>query len=554
MSTKKNAKNSVGKKILVWVVAIAIIAAIVALTIFNYSVDSGLISKNLVAMETENFSLTIPEMEYFYRSVSASYMSMFQSYGMSDYIDTSVSHKQQQSQFGNGTWFDYFLDQSVTQATEILTCCEAAKAEGITLDDDDYALVDKEIESMTATAESLGVSLKKYLSNYYGSSVTEKNVRNVIELQVLSHKYVDAHVDAADISEETLSAMYADNVSNYDVVNYLTFSFDYNDIYLDEEEKKKAETASTDTTASTDDPAETDADTTADTETETETAAPSEEPTEVVTEDKAEAQKLSKEYADKLVSALEASDKAELEETFRAYIKDYSMNVLGLTEEEYEKNKDNIESGNIKYTKGNEIREWAFDDTRAVGDFKVFEETETHDHKEGDDHSELGTVYTVVVLTKTEGPDEAVTTADVRHILFSKDDYKDDAKVKEVYDKWVADGAKVEDFTTLAAEYSADESNKDEGGLMEDLTKGSTVTEFDEWVFAEDRKAGDHAIVKTENYGWHIVFYEAEGYAGWEKTIVDEIQSKATTEATKAAAEAYSVTQNTDDMVKYINA
>lgn len=540
MSTKKNAKNSCGKKILAWVIAILVVAAVVALTVFNYAVDSGKISRNMIAMETENYSLTIPEVEYIYRSVSNSYVSMLQSYGMSSYIDTSTSHKTQKAAFGDGTWFDYFLDSTITQADQILTGCEAAKAEGITLDDEDYAKIDTEIESMTASAEKLGTSLKKYLTNYYGPSVTEKNVRKVLELQLLSNKYIETHVDAADISEETLNKTYSDNVANYDVVNYLTFTFDYNDVYLDEEEQKKAETA-TDTTAAT-----TVADTTADTT----TAEPAKDPVE--TTDKTEAEKLTKEYADKLIAALEASADDDNADAFNTFMKDHALNVLGLTESEADAK--SYASGNVKYTKDNEIREWAFADERQVGDFKLFEETEDHDHKEGDDHSDLAKTYTVVVLTKTEGPDKAIASADVRHILFSKDDYTDDVKVKEVYDKWVADGAKTEDFEALAAEYSADNSNKDNGGLMEDLAKGETVTEFNDWVFAEGRKAGDHAIVKTESYGWHIVVYEADGYEGWEKTIVDEIQSKAQTEATDAAAKSYTVTHNDDNMEKYINA
>ena len=540
MSTKKNAKNSWGKKLLTWVVAIAIVAAVVALTLFNYAVDSGKISRNMIAAETENFSITVPEFEYIYRSVANSYISMFQSYGMSNYINTSASHKTQQSAFGDGTWFDYFLSAAKDQVSSMLTSCEAAYAEGLELDDDDYAAIDAEINSMSETAKSLGTSLKKYISNYFGPSITEQNVRNVFKLQLLSNKYIDTHVDAADISEETLNKTYTDNVANYDVVNYLTFTFDYNDVYLDEKEQKAAETA-TDTTAAT---------TTADTTAATTTAEPANDPVETI--DKAEAEKLTKEYADKLIAALTASEDDDNAEVFKSFMKDHSLNVLGLTASKAESQ--SYDSGNVKYTKDNEIREWAFADERKVGDFKLFEETEDHEHKDGDDHSALGKTYTVVVLTKTEGPDQTIVTADVRHILFSKSDYTDDTKVTEIYNKWVADGAKVEDFEALAAEYSADTSNKDKGGLMEDLTKGSTVTEFNDWVFAEGRKAGDHAIVKTADYGWHIVFYETDGYAGWQKTIVDEIQSKAESDATKAATDAYTVTYNDDTLATYINA
>lgn len=577
--TQKNNKSSVGKKVLSWVLAIAIIAGVVGLVVFNRAVDSGSIDRSIVAMESANFSVSIAEMEYFYRNVATSYISMLNSYGVSNSISSTTSHKNQQSMFSDGTWFEFFLDQSVTQVKEILLCCEAAKAEGLALDDEDQKTIEDEIKNMEATAASYKLSFNDYIRNYFGAGVNEEAIRNVLELQVLSNKYIQKHVDAADISADTLNKTYTDNVESYDVVNYLTYTFDYNALYLDEEEKKEAEEAaktdtskndkdpaestSADTTADPTesdaesvDPAESTADTTVDTTATTTTATTTEEPAKdpFTTEDKAEAEKLAKEYADKLDAILKASTPENIEENFYAFMKTYFMDVLGYTESKFEESKANFSSGNVKYSKSNDVAVWAFDDERAVGDYKLFTETESHKHKEGDDHSKLGNVYKFVILTKTEGPDKTLVTADVRHVLFSKSEYKDAAKVEEIYNKWVADGAKAEDLDAIAAEYSADTSNKDKGGLMEDLVKGETVTEFNDWVFAEGRKAGDHGIVKTADYGWHIVYYVEDGYEGWEKTIVDEIQNKAQTDAKEAAAAAYTVTQNDAKMNKFIDA
>lgn len=101
---------------------------------------------------------------------------------------------------------------------------------------------------------------------------------------------------------------------------------------------------------------------------------------------------------------------------------------------------------------------------------------------------------------------------DVRHILIQPEDDTDEAwenarkKAQALYDSWVAGGATEEAFAALAKEYTAD-SNGDKGGLYENVGKGDMVEEFDTWIFDASRKAGDHGIVKTADYGYHLMYF-----------------------------------------------
>jgi len=101
---------------------------------------------------------------------------------------------------------------------------------------------------------------------------------------------------------------------------------------------------------------------------------------------------------------------------------------------------------------------------------------------------------------------------DIRHILIQPADDTDAAweearkKAQALYDSWVAGGASEEDFAKLAKEYTAD-SNGDKGGLYENVGKGDMVKEFDEWIFDASRKPGDHDIVKTADYGYHLMYF-----------------------------------------------
>ncbi len=528
MSKTTNNKKPGAKKIICAVAAIVVTAAVIFLAAFNLVLDNGSLDRSMTAMKSENYNVSVAEMEYFYRTVANSYISMLNSYGMSSYIsiDSSTSHKLQNCTMGDGTWFDFFLDMTKSEVTKILTCAEAARAEGITLDDEALASIDEEIANITGTAESYGYSFKEYLNAVYGGAVNEQVIRDCLELQLLYSAYVSDHVDKADTDDATLEKEYDAEAS--DIVEYMSFTFDYNDFLADEDEEDDEST---------------------------------EENKAFSTTNVKEAQDKAVNDANDLYTDLKAANDLEAKKKiFNDFIKEYLTGTFGLSDEDYEKNKDNF-TLTSKRSSDDETIKWAFgteDDVRTAGDINSFVEKE----ELGDDESdkEAGEIYTVVLLTETAHRDDSLATADIRHILFSDDDYEDDTKANEILAelKAVLDSgdhdAFEEKFASLAAEYSGDSSNKNNGGLMEELAKGTTVDEFDEWVFGGEHKAGDLGIVKTEDYGWHIVYFEAEGLPAWKNTLISEIEANAQTEAENNAKEAYSVSSDDNKMSKWIDA
>ena len=89
---------------------------------------------------------------------------------------------------------------------------------------------------------------------------------------------------------------------------------------------------------------------------------------------------------------------------------------------------------------------------------------------------------------------------------------------------------------------------------MEDLAEGSTVTEFNDWVFCGENTKGSLGIVETEKYGWHVVYFEDEGLPAWKNDIISKIESDARSEAETKASETYTVTQDDNKMSKWIDA
>lgn len=86
-----------------------------------------------------------------------------------------------------------------------------------------------------------------------------------------------------------------------------------------------------------------------------------------------------------------------------------------------------------------------------------------------------------------------------------------------------------EDWDSLAKEYSSDESNKDNGGKLDDFNHGTMVSEFEE--AAKKLEVGKYTTepVKTK-YGYHIIFKVDQKEKPQLKTVKDEIIDTLATE------------------------
>lgn len=318
--------------------------------------DESAVDLSDCAVSGDNYELTAGQMKYIFYSQYNSFINTLEMYGLDAdmYFDSSKPLSEQECTVDESkTWYEYFMDIAVSQAEQTLALCEAARANGILLTETDMDSIDSTIDTLIRLkAEEEGVSSKSYIKDTYGKGVTEKDIRAVLEAELLSSAYLEKVEDEADVSSVAIQAYYEENADYYD-----------------------------------------------------------------------------------------------------------------------------IESG---------------EQVRSV-----------------------------------------------RHILFSKDDYSNDTKAKEVYNKWLKDGAKVSDFEKLVKEYSKDPGSNTNGGLYENVEDGQMVEEFNDWLFDEDRTPGDHGIVET-TYGWHIMYYEGERPL-WEARVTADIRYEASEEATAEAVKEYEI-------------
>ena len=181
------------------------------------------------------------------------------------------------------------------------------------------------------------------------------------------------------------------------------------------------------------------------------------------------------------------------------------------------------------------LMNWLFDSARQPGDSDVL-------------FNEDASTYYLVRFN--ERYRDEVKTVDVRHILIQvdedgldseADDYdtqlqtrKDEAKAKadEILAQWKSGDATEDSFAALANEYSEDPGSNTTGGLYTQVTKGSMVTAFDEWIFDDSRKSGDADIVYAERTssgsdykGYHIIYFVGDDLPAWQVTVTNALKN-----------------------------
>ncbi len=422
-----------------------------------------------IAVKSENFAVSLAMVNRIFRSTYNDFTSYYASYYG---FDTSKSSKVQYYDEDNGiTWYDQFIDTAKSNVKQLLVLCEAAKKDGLSLDDNDKKNIETNIENMRAAADNAGLGFDDYISTTFGAGLTEKDVRENLEQTTLAQKYYQKVYNSFEYTDEEYEKSYEENKESYQYVDFLTFTFGYgtvdssdSSVTVDEQQKEVAKNA-----------------------------------------------------ANELA-------KSKTEEEFKKYIRDYlnkNRDYVNLsseeshTEEEYKTAiESQIESAKVTkyaYEATTEAGKWLFDSGRNANDTYVFEGTSS---------------YNVVMILKTPYRDESINK-NVRHILFTADTYGSDANAKkkadEVYEEWQKGEADEESFGKLATIYNADSDSGSaaNGGLYKDVYQGQMVTELNDWVFAPERKEGDTGIVKT-TYGYHIMYYVGDSMPAW-KSSVDSV-------------------------------
>lgn len=363
------------------------------------------------------------------------------------------------------TYQDYFLKQALSDAQYYQTMYNEALKAGYSAADVKSG-VDAQIANMKSTATAYGYDFNSFLKTMYGRYATPELIEKMLTKLSVADLYYNtvATEKLNSYNDQELEAYYADHVDEIDTVTYSYLYF-------------RAE--SVDTEGKTDE-----------------------------------------EVASLKQAAMDAA-KADAERAL-----------------EYIENGMEIEAVISKTAPSTSA-----DHTKVVGTGNISaaysKELLAMDPEQADIVESANNGYYVIVF---HGKSRSETlSANVRHILVQAASTTDAsgkyvAPTEEAWAKALAEVEKVqaeyesgaktgEAFAALANKYSSDAGSNTNGGLYEKVTQGYFVSEFDDWMFAEEgRQNGDVALIRhegnaeTEQYpywGYHLTYFEGWDEAEW---------------------------------------
>ncbi|MBQ7321146.1 MAG: hypothetical protein IJW99_03535 [Clostridia bacterium] len=512
VQVKKAPKSWVNTAIILFIVAV--LAVSIVLTAVY---DSGSSMRGAKALKSENYTVSGTMLSYFYQSQYSTFMSQMGSMVSYLGLDTSKPLKAQECSMlsDGGTWFDYFMNSTTAYVSELLQCCEYAKANGIELDADEKAEIDTAIENLANNAFENNYSLNGYITALYGAGVKEKDLRDAMELVLLANK---AAVDATDkfeavLTEDEIVKYYDEHPESFLAADYLVQTFEATMPTYDEDDYDTTEAYE-----------------------------------EALAKGKAD-------YANDKATALEKAEAYAKLSGFDAFLEKLTADITArydgyydddanLTEEEREaKEKSSVatelDAANVDgyayqdpaAEDSTELAKWIFAADRKVGDIKVIEEED----------EEKGTYKAHVYCVAATAAREEYTAAEMAYIMLPASESASSLQAAELKKQLVEGGIATKD----AFEAFAKEKGLTSGAYMENMLKDYFGYDaVDEYLFDEARKAGDCEVINCGTDYIGVILYMGEGDVAWHAEAKNGVLSEKVSTWYEEIAKTYTVEIN----------
>ncbi|MCR5719295.1 MAG: SurA N-terminal domain-containing protein [Lachnospiraceae bacterium] len=157
------------------------------------------------------------EFDFFYNAAINSYVNSYRSYLQYMGLDTSKDLSQQMYD-ENMTWKDYFEEQAVNTIVNQKGMLKKIKEEGFKYDADkdfkDY------VESLKSQAKENDTTVSKLIKDDFGQYATLKSIERLKKESILVSEYMIDKKKTFEPTEEEAEAVYAEDTSEYDCVDY----------------------------------------------------------------------------------------------------------------------------------------------------------------------------------------------------------------------------------------------------------------------------------------------------------------------------------------------
>ena len=479
LTAQKEAKKNRLYTTAFMVVMVAIVVIALVVGVKQTITSNGIREKNTVALTVGDHELNSVEMNYFFMDAVNNFYGTYGTYAAMFGLDvTKPLNEQFVDEAAGLTWADDFMTTAKDSAASIYAMADAAQAAGFTLPEAEKEALETDLASLDLYATMYGYSnADQYLKAMYGNGASKESYTDYCETQALASAYYNHYAESLTYTDADLRAAEAENFEAY-------ASYSYNTYYL---------AASRFLTGGTTD----------------------ENGNTTYSDEETAASVAAAEKAAKALTGEEITDAAALDAAIAAL----------------EINKDSSASSTYNedalYTSLTAAyRDWLTDDSRKAGDIAYFPSV-SGDTTNG---------YYVVMFQ--DSTDNSFSLKNVRHILVTPEHNHAEgetheegethsaeelaaakAAAEEILLQWENEGATEELFAALANEKSAD-GDGTTGGLYENVYPGQMVANFNDWCFAEGRKAGDTGIVETE-YGYHIMYFVGDSDVTYRDFLIE---------------------------------
>lgn len=372
------------------------------------------------------------------------------------------------------TWEEYFHEATEQSIQDIYLKADQAAKNNIALDEKEKKQIQDYFDQLKAQYKT-DAEYANALLQQFGPGAKPDRLAAMFERVTLAHKFEQEHLKTYDVTAEDIKKYYDENKDNLDYVTYHSFM-------IAPEDPTKAEAKGEDN---------------------------KEAKPEVTA---AEKEKLKQEAKAK---AEEMLDRLTDENTFDEVAKSYATD----TDKEAETLQTNLKGSIVN----KEVADWLFDQERENGDKAVIESNDR---------------YFVVYYVSRE--QDNAHLPGVRHILFEADREKATAEQKEsakqAAEETLAKIKSEEQMKELGDQLVQDGKAK-ESERYDEVPLGQMVTEFNDWIFDENRKTGDTGIVETQ-YGYHVMYFTGRADKPvWESKSEQAIRKNKFEEEIKALKE-----------------
>ena len=442
--------------------AVTIIVVLAVLFAGALFINSKYVRRNLPAVSVAGVTFSAVEYDYFFMNAYNDYEQTLREQlgdGASSMLpETNKPLKSQMYDEATGqTWADWFGELALSRMSESAVLYNAAQASGFVMPDEAREKMEEDLDLLKQSYFWYGAnSFDDFLRKWYSPSMNEKSFRKIVEFVSTVEAYSKHKYDSFSYDADTLAAYYNENRNDLDSFNYRILTIRSDSVsqsdYSTEEEYNTAVDAAASAT---------------------------------------------KEKVREILSGISS------EEDFIAAAREYS-------EEEYGTDDSTLLTHPGEQL-GDDYGPWLKEDGRKPGDITTVDMS--------------GGTYIIYFVNRDTNE---YRVAEMRQILvqraaLNEDDYAENDEYQKALEEAETEateraetalelfntaGATEQALIDLMAEHSDDPT---EGGHYTKIYKGMMVPEIDGWLFDPARQIGDSELIRTEAYGYHLIYFSGFG-------------------------------------------